>query len=214
MTEASMSFILFGGGGHAQSVAAVLRGVGGRVEAVADPLMDASAWGGAVTVLPDDEAGVRHALDRGLPAVVAVGDSGLRRSLAHRLLERGLRLPPVAASTATVAGGAHIGQGSVVLEHAHVGPSASVGVACIVNTAAVVEHHCTLHDAVHLGPAATLCGGAACGEGALVGAGATVVPHGVVGTGAVVGAGAVVVTAVPDRSTVVGVPAAPLEGRG
>lgn len=199
--------VLFGGGGHAQSIASVLTRIGAWVVAVADPLMDTSGWGPCVALLSDDEAGVRRALERDLPAVVAIGDNRLRLGLARRLLERGVRLPYLQASTATLAEDIQIGVGSIVLEHAHVGPSSVLGAACIVNTAAIVEHHCTLGDAVHVGPAGTLCGAVVCGRGALIGAGATVAPYGVVRDRAVVGAGAVVIGQVPEHTTVVGVPA-------
>ena len=55
-------------------------------------------------------------------------------------MARGVSVPCVVASTATVSPRSRLGAGTVVLEHAHVGPGAQLGHAVIVNTGAVVEH--------------------------------------------------------------------------
>jgi carbonic anhydrase/acetyltransferase-like protein (isoleucine patch superfamily) len=115
--------------------------------------------------------------------------------------------PPVVAATATVARDAVLGAGTVVLEHAHVGPASRLGPGTIVNTGAIVEHDCTVGEAVHLAPGSVLLGGASVGARTLVGSGARVLPGVAVGCDVTVGAGAVVTRDVEDGLVVVGVPA-------
>ena len=62
-------------------------------------------------------------------------------------------------------------------------------------------------------PSVALAGGVEVGAGALVGIGARVIPGVAIGEGAVVGAGAVVIDDVEPFTTVVGVPARPVERR-
>jgi sugar O-acyltransferase (sialic acid O-acetyltransferase NeuD family) len=193
-----------GAGGHARSVADVLRRLGGDVVAVAGA-PEGPAWD--VPVLGSDGEAIELARKAGHAVALGVGSNAARRSLMNGL-DDDLAVPVLAAS-ATWAADAVIGAGTVVLEHAHVGPAASLGQAVVVNTAAVVEHDCVIGDAAHLAPAAVVLGGARIGAGALVGSGARVLPGVIVGEGATIGAGAVVREDVPDRQTVVGVPAGP-----
>jgi sugar O-acyltransferase (sialic acid O-acetyltransferase NeuD family) len=195
-------WLLIGGGGHAVSVAAVLRRAGGTVTAVVDPAPRRS-W--PCPVYPSEAAAAQDG--RTARAVVALGENRPRLDVQRRCLELGLTLGVVVAATATV-DAADIGPGSVVLEHGHVGPGSTVGAAVIINTGAVVEHDCVVEDGVHVAPGAYLLGECVVGAGALVGARAVVLPGRTVGSGARVGAGAVVTEDVPPGATVVGVPAA------
>jgi sugar O-acyltransferase (sialic acid O-acetyltransferase NeuD family) len=195
--------IVFGGGGHAASVVDVLRRRGITVAFVVDPA--GSALEGVTIV--DDE---RRALDELVPgafAVVAVGDNGRRRSVGDAIVDHGGRLAVIAATTATIGFGAHLGDGTVVLEHAHIGPRVQIGGSSVVNTGAVVEHDVAVGRGVHVAPAAVLGGAVRCGDEALVGTSAVVLPGVEIGAGARVGAGAVVTRDVPPGVTVVGTPA-------
>jgi UDP-perosamine 4-acetyltransferase len=202
-------WVVLGAGGHARSVVDVLERAGHAVVAVsgADPTGDHGGEPWHVDVLADDREAFDLIAARGLHAVVAIGANHARTGLVHELVARGLSVPPVVASTATVSPRSVLGAGTVVLEHAHVGPSTRVGEAVIVNTGAVVEHDCRVGAGAHVAPGAVLLGGAAVGVGALVGSGARILPRVTVGSGATIGAGAVVTGPVPDGQTVVGIPA-------
>lgn len=199
-----MKVVLFGGSGHGRSVGAVLERLGFEVAAVADP-SGASPYEGA-RVHTDDAEAIAAALESELAAVLGVGDNGRRLELAARIAGAGAALPPIVAGSATTVS-AVLGAGTVVLEHAHVGPGSVLGDACIVNTGAIVEHDCRLGNGVHCAPGSVLAGGVEVGDGALVGAGATVIPGIQIGAGAVVAAGAAVVGDVAPGAVVAGVPA-------
>jgi sugar O-acyltransferase (sialic acid O-acetyltransferase NeuD family) len=201
--------VLFGGGGHARAVADVLGRMAQAVAAVVDP---ASVRHGNLVVLRTDEEGASYASGCGHAGALAIGDNHRRLALAHRLEEWRVPLPPIVARTATVAVGARLGAGTVVMEHGHIGPAATLGRACLVNTGADVEHDAALGDGVHCAPGSVLGGGVECEDEVLVGAGAVVLPGVRIGMGATIAAGAVVVEAVAAGETVAGVPARPLTG--
>ncbi|MEW1955043.1 acetyltransferase [Terrabacter sp. NPDC080008] len=205
MATGEAGWVVLGAGGHARSVVDVLERAGQSVVAVSGHAPEGQPW--HVDVLADDDAAVELATARGLRLVVAIGASATRTRLVRELLARGLRVPPVVASTATVSDRSLLGDGCVVLEHAHVGPASHLGEGVLVNTAAVVEHDCSIGVGVHLAPGAVVLGGACVGDGTLVGSGARVLPLVTVGSGVTVGAGAVVTGHVADGQTVVGVPA-------
>lgn len=200
---ADMSWIVFGAGGHARSVADVITRLGGIVIAVVG--RPSTAW--AVPVIDTDDEGLDLAARDRHAVALGVGSNSIRAEVLARCKARGVSMPAIVAATATVAIDSTLGLATVVLEHAHVGPASRVGDGVIVNTAAVVEHDCSVADLVHLGPRSAALGGVRIGEAAAIGSGATLLPGVAVGAGAVVGSGSIVRRDVPPRSTVVGVPA-------
>lgn len=198
------SWVMLGAGGHARSVADVIARAGGVIVAVTGAPR-AAAWG--LPVLADDEAALSYAREAGHRVAFGVGSGAVRTTFVELVLAFDVIAEPVFAGTSTVAPDAVVGLGTVVMEHAHVGPAARVGRGAIINTAAVVEHDCVVGDAAHIAPGAVLLGSVRVDAGAMVGSGACILPGRTIGADAVVGAGAVVREDVPAGRTVVGVPA-------
>jgi sugar O-acyltransferase (sialic acid O-acetyltransferase NeuD family) len=201
VSPADSAWVLIGGGGHAVSIAAAITRAGGRVTAVVDPSPERS-WACPVY---DSEDQLRDGGRTGT-ALVAIGSNEARVRAQLHAAAAGLQIGVLVAATATV-DAAVLGRGSVILEHAHVGPGAELAEAVIVNTAAVVEHDCVVGRGVHVAPGARILGECSIGDGVMLGAGAVVLPGRTVGAGARVGAGAVVTADVPAGATVIGVPA-------
>jgi UDP-perosamine 4-acetyltransferase len=100
-----------------------------------------------------------------------------------------------------------LGRGVVVAAGAIINPATHIGDHAILNTAASVDHDCTVERFVHIAPGTHLAGTIYVGEGAFLGTGVSVIPSRRIGVWSIVGAGAVVTRDVPDRCTVVGIPA-------
>lgn len=198
--------VLFGAGGHARAVYDVLKRAGHRVVANVAPYEAAELVAGMKRFADDGEA-VAHAARIDAVCVLAIGNNARRLAVARRIIAAGVGLEPIVAGSATVAADARLGEGSVIMEHVHVGPGARAGLAVLVNTAAVVEHDTMLGDGVHCAPRSVVAGGVKCGDQVLLGTGAVLAPNVTVADFAVVGAGAVVVRDVPPGVVVTGVPA-------
>lgn len=198
-------------------------GCGGHGKVVVDALRKLG-WADERLVLADDDISLRGALVLGLSVQgsaaellragerfhVAIGDNAARARVAALCVDAGMHPLTVIHPAATMAASAHIGGGCLVAAGAVVGPDVTLGSGCIVNHGAIVDHDCQIADACHVAPRVALGGNVTLGARVFVGTGATVLPGVTVGDGCIVGAGSVVLRNVPANSTVVGVPAKPL----
>jgi UDP-perosamine 4-acetyltransferase len=147
----------------------------------------------------------------GLEAVVlGFGAARGRVAVLDAIEAAGLALPILVHPTAFVAASATLAPGAQIMPRASVGPDARAGRGVLVNTGATLDHDVVVGDGSVVDPGAVLTGRVRVGGQVEIGSGAVLVPDSIVDDDATVGAGAVVVRRVESGSTVVGVPARPL----
>ena len=140
-------------------------------------------------------------------AIVAIGHSSTRLQWIHQLHAAGYSLPVLKHPSAWVSPSAQLGPASVVFAQAVVQAQASIGMGGILNTGCSVDHDVQVADGVHICPGARLAGQVKVGSRSWIGIGASAIQQVSIGSDVFVGAGAAVVRDVPDKVTVVGVPA-------
>ncbi len=145
--------------------------------------------------------------------VLAAGSTPRRIEALERYRTEGIELVTVVHPTVVLGARTVVGEGSILCPGVIVGTDATIGDGVILNYGALVGHDCRIGDGAFIAPGAHLAGTVDVGPGAHVGLGASVVQKLAVGARAMVGAGAVVVRDVAAETTVVGVPAEPLDGR-
>lgn len=138
--------------------------------------------------------------------------AGCRREIVRRMGAPADRWAGVVHARAIVSPKAVLGAGVVVLPGAIVNAGAILGEHAVVNTGAVVEHDVLVGAFTHVAPGATIGAATTIGEACTIGLGARVRERLTIGNGATVGMGAVVVSSVPEREVVVGVPARATKG--
>jgi acetyltransferase EpsM len=152
--------------------------------------------------------------DPEIRVVVAIGNPASRRAAVQKI-ERiaGSCFISAIHPAAAIGMEVHMDTGVMVLGPASITTGVSMGRHVLINPLVNISHDCKLADYATLGPGVALAGGVEVGEGAELGTGADVIPHTMVGAWSVVGAGAAVIRAVAANTTVVGVPARPIETR-
>jgi sugar O-acyltransferase (sialic acid O-acetyltransferase NeuD family) len=140
-------------------------------------------------------------------AVLAIGDNWWRRKIYNELKQFGFQFPIIKHPSAIIASTSELGDGSVVLANAHVGPGAHVGNFCILNSGSSVDHDCRLSDFSSLAPGVFMGGLVEIGECSHVGVGASISDRKKIGKHTVVGTGSVVVRDIPDFVVAYGNPA-------
>lgn len=154
------------------------------------------------------DAQAAHEADaRIVPAISSVR----RRALVERLVGEGRRLATIIHPSAVVARSAELAPGCVLFPNSVIGARTRIGTGTIVNRGALVGHHTRIGSGCFLGPGANVAGGVTIGDDVYLGMGCIVRDDRTIGAGSTVGAGAVVVGDVAAGSTVVGLPARPIE---
>lgn len=200
---ASAELDVLGAGGHASVIVNVaLRSGVTRVTVWYDSEPDARRFP------PGTHFAAASALPPTTAVVLGMGDLAARREVRARFPKIGGSL---ADPSAVIGYGVALGAGVVVMPGVVINPNADIGVDVILNSSCVIEHDCSVGRNSHISPGVRLGGGVSVGEHALIGTGAVVLPGVSVGDRAVVGAGAVVIEDVAAETTVVGIPARPLQ---
>ena len=205
--------VIIGAGGHGRVVLDILLQAGAyRVVGFVDsnPALHGRRMDGRPIL--GDLSCLGRLRDEGLEgALIAIGDSGVRREFAERVEQMGLRLVNAIHPSANLARNVTLGKNIVVAAGALVCAHCQIGDSVILNTGCIVDHESKIGTAVHVCPGAKLAGRVTVDSGAFIGIGATVIQSIRIGCEAVVGAGAVVIRDVDPVSTVVGVPAVPIK---
>ena len=144
--------------------------------------------------------------------VLAISDGSVRKNLAQRCLDDGLKPWSVAASNIVVMDEVHIGEGSILSPFVTLTSNIRIGQHFHANIYSYIEHDCIIGDYVTFAPSVKCNGNIIIEDYAYIGAGAVLKqgkPNGplIIGRGAIVGMGAVVTQNVPEGLTVVGNPA-------
>lgn len=157
-----MRTVILGNGGHARSLAVLMRHIA--------PVMVTDDD----TVLPDDD--VR----------IGIGDLATRKRLFERFRGqvRGY-FAPTAFSASELPRGVQLMPSAIIM------PNCIIGENILVNTGAQIDHDCVIGSHCHIAPGAILCGGVTVGEGCFIGAGAVVPECSVIPAGSFVKAGSV-----------------------
>jgi sugar O-acyltransferase (sialic acid O-acetyltransferase NeuD family) len=205
-----VSLIIAGAGGHGRVCADVARRAGWSITGFCDPAFTGVREILGVPLLESHETDLFMDWPRGTVLFIAIGDNTRRLALADDARRHGIPLAVLIDPSAVVSPSAVISPGAVVMPNATVNAEAVIGRLAVINTASVIEHGARIDEGAHVAPGACMTGEAVLGARALLGAHATLLPGVHVGSGATVGAGAVVTSDVPERQTVVGIPARPI----
>lgn len=209
------AYVIIGAGGHAKTVADILKRNDKTVAGVVDVSGSTGSFMGYSVLGSDDllpelyDAGIRN-------AAMGIGHVGntLARSRSYmQLREIGFELPVLIHPDAVVADTACCGQGSMIGACCIVNADAKIGNLCIVNTGAVIEHDACIKDGAHIAPKAVVLGRAVIGENTLVGAGSVVLQGVQIGRDCIIGAGSVILHDLEDACVAAGNPGRVLKRR-
>ena len=97
-----------------------------------------------------------------------------RKKIFENLEKMNINLPPLISNNANISKNIKIGDGSIVLPGATIGPDVVIGQNCIINCNVVVSHGTTIGNHVHLTPGSVIAGDCKIGDLTTIGMNSTV----------------------------------------
>jgi sugar O-acyltransferase (sialic acid O-acetyltransferase NeuD family) len=203
--------VIYGAGGHAVSIANVAFSAGYTVKYFVDKNKIGQKLLGVSIIGDLADLGNLDFYCFG----IAVGDNAARERIYNELQAKhaNLNFPPLVHTSATVSSFTSIGNGTVVMPKAVIGPNSKVGKFCLINTQSSIDHDCVMLDFSSLAPAAVTGGTVQIGLRSAVSIGATI-KHGLkIGDDSVVGANSYLNKDLPNNQVAYGTPAKPVRTR-
>jgi sugar O-acyltransferase (sialic acid O-acetyltransferase NeuD family) len=197
--------VIFGSSGHAVSVANVALSAGYKIECFIDGKKNGSDLLGYKIM--GDIAGPGNA--DSLSFAIAIGDNAAREKVYKDLVEKfpNLHFPSLVHTSAVISFFTEIGDGTVVMPKAVLGPNSKVGKFCLINTQASIDHDSVMLDYSSLAPGALTGGNVEIGLRSAISIGA-IIKHGLkIGDDSVVGANSYLNKDLPNNQVAYGTPA-------
>jgi sugar O-acyltransferase (sialic acid O-acetyltransferase NeuD family) len=197
--------IIYGAGGHAVSIANVALSAGYTVKHFVDKNKRGQNLLG-VSIIGDiaDLDNIDFYCFG-----IAVGDNAARERIYNEIEAKytNLNFPPLVHASATISSFTSIGNGTVVMPKAVIGPNSKVGKFCLLNTHSSIDHDCIMLDFSSLAPAAVTGGTVQIGLRSAISIGATI-KHGLkIGDDSIVGANSYLNIDLPSNQIAYGTPA-------
>ena len=203
--------VIFGSGGHAVSVANVALSAGYKIECFIDGKKNGSDLLGYKIM--GDIAGLGNA--DSFSFAIAIGDNAARETVYKDLIEKipNLYFPSLVHTSAVISFFTEIGDGTVVMPKAVLGPNSKVGKFCLINTQASIDHDSVMLDYSSLAPGALTGGNVEIGLRSAISIGA-IIKHGLkIGDDSVVGANSYLNKDLPNNQVAHGTPAKQVRAR-
>jgi len=211
-----MKTAIIGAGGFGREVLALMQSVNSVKQAFnivgfIDDGIDLGTKIGAISVIGKVEDLAKLDVEA---VVLAIGNSKVRERVAEKL-PRNIQTPNVIHPSVILENATSIklGKGCVICAGNILTTDITIGNFCVFNLSSTIGHDAEIADFVSIMPGVNVSGGAKIERGVYIGTGAKLIKSSIIGSYSTIGAGAVVDCDVETRTTVVGVPAKPLNKR-
>lgn len=199
--EEASALIIYGCGGHANSVADVALHNGIKHLTFVDEQARENE-----KLFEFDVVNAFAEQDHG-PCIVAIGGNQERSKIFNQLMIKNINVITLVSRDAYLGKNAQLDAGVFVGHTAHIGPNVKIGAATLINTHCIVEHDCSIGKYCHISVNAVVAGKSQIGDFVMIGAGATVIDRLHICSNVIIGAGAVVVNNINEPGIYMGIPA-------
>ncbi len=143
--------------------------------------------------------------------ICAIGSPAIAQKLVQKIHLRNQKFTRAISPRSWISPTAVLGEGIAIFPNVVINSEVTIGNYTTINIATTISHDCCIGDYCNINPGVHLAGNVQVGDLAYIGMGANIIQNISVGSGSIIGAGSVVTLDVPEKVTVVGVPAKTIE---
>ena len=136
-------------------------------------------------------------------AVITLGQiksAKIRLKIFNKLKKLKFNLPIIKSPHSIVSQHSQIGEGTIVMHGAIVGPKVKIGKNCIINSNSLIEHGSIVGDNTHIATSVTINGNVKIGSNTFIGSNTTIKQQVVIGSYSVIDMGQVIFKNCPSNS--------------
>ena len=203
--------VIIGAGGHALSVTNIALSCGFNVIFYVDDQKSGQKIIGKPVV--SNKKFISEGPHKNL--CLAVGDNSIREKIykEYNKIFPSIKFPTLIHSSSIVGFNTEIGEGTVVMPLANIGPNTKINSFCIVNSAASIDHDSSMDSFSSLAPGSILGGNVVVGKRSVISIGATIKNNINIGSDVVIGANSYVNLPVKNNVLAMGTPCRKISNR-
>lgn len=203
------NIVVYGAGGHAKAVIDAIEKAGlYHIVGLLDGFKTAGTFVYGYEILGDESwlASNAESISSG---IVAVGDNWSRSRIAAAITSLNPAFTFITAvhPASSIAKGASIGEGTVVMAGAVINSDTRIGDHCVLYPNTSVDHDCTVGSFVTFAPKAATGGNVNIGNYSVISLGANIIHGRTIGEHTVIGAGSTVLSDIGSHAIAYGTPA-------
>lgn len=136
-------------------------------------------------------------------ALITVGQiksAGIRLKIFNKLKKLNFNLPIIKSPYSVVSRYSEIGEGSIIMHGAIIGPKVKVGKNCIINSNSLIEHGSIIGDNTHIATSVTINGNVKIGSNTFIGSKTAIKQKVIIGDNSIIEMGQVIFKNCPPNS--------------
>ncbi len=188
--------IIFGAGGHSQSLIDIIDfHPSWEVDKLVGKKDDLGKKVGKFLVDFDENYLDDKFFSQTKNVLIGIGQLGIdirRKNLFKKISKFNLIFPKIISPTAYLSKNSEIGEGTVMFHHSLINSDVIVGNHCIINSKSLIEHGSKIGDFCHISTGAIINGGVTIGNGSFIGSGAIIREGLKIPENTVIGAGKII----------------------
>ena len=207
------NLVIFGTGGHAESIHELAELTGWRVSAFIDPFFRLDAKNGVNVYLSLQK--LLESEDSDFSVFIAVGENSIRKQIYTSIISHGLNLnfPSLIHPRACVSKFSIIGNGSAVMSNSNLATGVEISNFVIIGSNSSLDHGSKIGNFSQVAPGAIIAGNVEIGENVFVGSGSTVIQNLIISPNSVLGAGSLLLNDLEENILAFGSPAVKIRER-
>lgn len=172
------SIVLIGTGGHAEACIELLseqkifflKKIVGKKNEINKKLLNKYRVSHSDKNLSDLSKKIKYAMI----GVGQIQDSNIRKKIFQILKKNKFILPTIHSKYSIISKFSSIGEGTVVMHGAIIGPGVKIGKNCIINSKVLIEHGSIIGDNTHIATSVTVNGNVKIGSNCFIGSGSVI----------------------------------------